>query len=340
MKNLIKKILIESTNDERLLRFVEKLENKFGKNFILNYRYDKKLDELGVDDDEKYEMKNLVRKRNLIDFENTYGKDVKIYIDNQIKNGLLNNEHPPVIIKKINNELDNIGYQKEVQDYIRDSVKKIEKELIKNDYESKIDEYVKKYSNNPKLGKKTFLIDVISKINTPSIRKEVYNEFLNKLSLVSGQKIEKKSSPEQSGILLKLANFIQSDSEKPKSRGEFLKNLGVPRAHYSTTFSRLMRNGLIQISKKDGKKVYELGPNFDKFIEGEKFEVDNLNKLFHSYIEEKFDSNKFRYDGTKHRNEIYWDFYSDYGKNFYKDSERQKFMKSFLKILKSYFEYL
>lgn len=340
MKNLIKKILIESTNNERLLRFVEKLENKFGKNFILNYGYDGKLDELGVDDDEKYEMKNLVRKRNLIDFENTYGKDVKIYIDNQIKNGLLNNEHPPVIIKKINNELYNIGYQKEVQDYIRDSVKKIEKELIKNDYESKIDEYVKKYSNDPKLGKKTFLIDVISKINTPSIKKEVYNEFLNKLSLVSGQKIEKKSSPEQSGILLKLANFIQSDSEKPKSRGEFLKNLGVPRGHYSTTFTRLIRNGLIQISKKDGKKVYELGPNFDKFIEGEKFEVDSLNKLFHSYIEEKFDSNKFRYDGTKHRNEIYWDFYSDYGKNFYRDSERQKFMKSFLKFLKSYFEYL
>ena len=66
MKNLIKKILIESTNNERLLRFVEKLENKFGKNFILKYGYDKKLDELGVDIEYGdyigyYEKENRVR---------------------------------------------------------------------------------------------------------------------------------------------------------------------------------------------------------------------------------------------------------------------------------------
>ena len=47
------------------------------------------------------------------------------------------------------------------------------------------------------------------------------------------------------------------------------------------------RDEIFSIAKINGQIS-----NFDKFIEGEKFEVDSLNELFHSYIEEKFDSNK------------------------------------------------
>lgn len=180
----------------------------------------------------------------------------------------------------------------------------------------KSSEYVKEYGDNPKLAKERFLKDVISEIKSKTIRVKVYNDFLKKLSDYSGEETENRySDPEKSTLLLKLAKFIEEPSDTPKTRGEFLKRLQVSRGHYSTTFQRLVRNGLIKTTKKDGKKVYELGPNFDKFINGEPAFTGDMEELFKNHI------SKYGVDMTH--------FYEHFRPLFYYDSDLRKFIKSF-----------
>lgn len=192
-------------------------------------------------------------------------------------------------------------------------------------YNKKIDEYVKMYGDNPKVAKERFLKDVISELSgaaTRGFRTDLYNKFLNKLSEYSGIEISRgHSRPEKSNILLKLSKFIEDPTDTPKSRSEFLKNLGVPRSHYSTTFTKLLRNGLIKTIKKDGKKVYELGPNFDKFINGEPSFTGDMEELFDDYISEYgFSLNNF---------------YNHFRPLFYYDSDYIKFVKSFREYVDS-----
>lgn len=112
-----------------------------------------------------------------------------------------------------------------------------------------------------------------------------------------------------------MAKFIEEPSDTPKTRGEFLKRLQVPRGHYSTTFSRLLRNGLIKTIKKNGKQIYELGPNFDKFINGDPSFTGDMKELFDDYISEY---------GFSLSN-----FSDHFRPLFYYDSDYRKFIQSF-----------
>lgn len=210
-----------------------------------------------------------------------------------------------------------------------EELSKIKKIILSDelhDIEDKIEEYVVKYGETPKLAQEKFLKDVISIFpnkGAESIKNEIYEKFLKKLSEFSGQEIKKgRTSPERSGILMKLSKFIEEPSDVPKSRSEFLKTLNAPKGHYSTTFSRLLRNNLIKSVKKDGKWVYELGDNFDKFIQGTKPEItDDVESLFEDFISEHGNNTKIFYD--KFRN------------LFYKDSDWRKFYTSFRKYIVS-----
>ena len=201
---------------------------------------------------------------------------------------------------------------------------KLKSFIYQNRIGDKVEEYVEKYGHDPKLAKEKFLKEVIpnlsGKANVGS-RTALYNQFLDKLSEFSGQKIERgRSNPEKSSLLLKLSKFIEEPSNVPKSRTEFLKTLGLPRSHFSTTFTRLLRNNLIKSVKKDGKWVYELGYNFDKFIHGIDPEITgDLETLFEDFISEH---------GVN-----YSIFYSKFRGLFYKDSDFSKFYKSFKKYV-------
>lgn len=185
----------------------------------------------------------------------------------------------------------------------------------------KIDEYVKKYGDDPRVAKERFLKDVVSQIpgrTSSGIRTEIYDKFLKKLSEYVGTEITRgHSRPEKSNLLLKLSKFIEEPTDTPKSRGEFLKTLGVPRSHYSTTFNRLLRNNLIKSVKKNGKWVYELGDNFDRFIQGDPQFVGDMEKLFKEFVNEHGNNRE--------------KFKEKYRPMFYYSSDWTKFWISFLK---------
>lgn len=224
----------------------------------------------------------------------------------------LENDEPGFIRNQMSKKLYDIGVTSKELSKVKDI---LQKDYLA-DLNQKSDEYIQKYGQNPKLAKERFLKDIISEIKSKSLRVKIYNDFLKKLSDHSGEKTENRySDPEKSTLLLKLAKFIEEPSDTPKTRGEFLKRLQVPRGHYSTTFSRLVRNGLIKTIKKDGKKVYELGPNFDKFINGDPPFTGDMEKLFDDYISEY----GFSLDN----------FYNQFKPLFYYDSDYIKFVKSF-----------
>jgi hypothetical protein len=188
-------------------------------------------------------------------------------------------------------------------------------------YSEKIDEYVEKYHQNPTLAKERFLKDVVINVSNKRIGTLLYNQFLKKLSQYTGEVYSRKySKPDRSRLLMKIAKYLEDPSDKPKTRGEFLKQLGVPRSHYSTTFTRLYDNGLLRQTIKNGRKVLELGPNFQKFIEGKPHYTGDMYELFDDFIE------KYGLNGKK-----FWEIYKE---KFYSSTELSKFWKSFVKYLR------
>jgi hypothetical protein len=250
MKNLIKKILIE-TIDDKLFNI---LLSKYGGEFIYSISGSNKLDELGFD------YKEIEEIRNILD----------------------------------------------------------EKEL--KEYSEKIDEYVELYYQDPTLAKERFLKDVIINVSNKRVGSKLYNNFLEQLSKSTGEVYSRKySRPDRSKLLMKIAKYLEEPSDEPKTRGGFLKKIGVPRSHYSTTFTRLYNNGLLRQTTKNGRRVLELGPNFQKFIEGKPHYTGDMYELFDDFIE------KYGPDRSK-----FWELYKE---KFYSMTELRKFWKSFIKYL-------
>lgn len=251
MKNLIRKILIESIDD----KIVDRLISKYGVDFIYSSSGNKKLYDLGFS-----------------------------YVE----------------IEKIKNIID--GRQLE-------------------QYSEKIDEYIEKYHQDPTLAKERFLKDVVINASNKRIGTLLYNKFLKKLSQYTGELYSRKySKPDRSRLLMKIAKYLEEPSDEPKTRGGFLKQFGVPRSHYSTTFTRLYDNGLLKQTIKNGRKVLELGPNFQKFIEGKPHYTGDMYQLFDDFIE------KYGVDGKK-----FWEIYKE---KFYSRIELSKFWRSFVMYLR------
>jgi hypothetical protein len=251
MKNLIKKILIESIDD----KVADILISKYGEDFFYTSPGNNYLHELGFGYDEIEEIKNIIDERQL------------------------------------------------------------------NRYTEMIDDYVEKYRENPILAKERFLKDIVISAGNKRIGTKLYNQFLKKLSSSTGEVYSRKySKPDRSRLLMKIAKYLEEPSDKPKTRGGFLKQLGVPRSHYSTTFTRLYNNGLLKQTIKDGKRVLELGPNFQKFIEGKPHYTGDMYELFDDFIE------KYGPEGSK--------FWEIYGEKFYSGIELSKFWRSFVKYLR------
>jgi hypothetical protein len=250
MKNLIKKILIE-TIDDKLLNL---LISKYGGEFIYSKSGADKLHDLGFDSNEIEEIKNILDE-----------KELKVYSE-------------------------------------------------------KIDEYVELYHQNPILAKERFLKDVIINVSNKRIGTKLYNMFLKKLSKDTGEVYSRKyGKPDRSKILMKIAKYLEEPSEEPKTRSGFLRKMGVPMSHYSTTFTRLYDNGLLKQTIKNGKKVLELGPNFQKFISGEPAFTEDMEDLFEEYIIE-YGLN------LEH-------FHDRFRPLFYKSSDYIKFLRSFKKYI-------
>jgi hypothetical protein len=251
MKNLIKKILIESVED----KVINHLISKYGEDFFFLKSGVEHLYDLGFELEEIEDIKNIINDRQL------------------------------------------------------------------ERYSQKIDEYVEKYHQNPTLAKERFLKDVVINVSSKRIGTLLYNQFLKKLSTSTGEVYSRKySKPDRSRLLMKIAKYLEEPSDKPKTRGGFLKQLGVPRSHFSTSFTRLYDNGLLKQTIKNGRRVLELGPNFQKFIEGKPHYTGDMYELFDDFIE------KYGPDGSK-----FWEIYKE---KFYNSTELSKFWRSFVKYLR------
>lgn len=325
MRNLIRTILLETYDKE--WKIINHLESVYGENFIISDEGFKELESIGFKKPDIENLKKIVYKRNFDKLMDEYGS-LSNFIESKVEEGLESGHKVRTIDDKIFDKLNRVGLNRfslvddtkiNVSTYIENIIKNNEDTLLINDY--KIDEYINKYSNNPTLGKERFLIDVLSKIESKTIRVKLFKKFLEKLSKQTGEDYSKRSSrPEQSGMLLRLANFIEEPSDTPKSRSKFLKHIGgFPRAHFSTTFTRLLRNGLIRTIKKDGKLVYELGPNFQKFINGDPSFTSDIEKLFEDFLELN-GPDKYK-------------FYYEFRPLFYSDSDFRNFLKSFKRFL-------
>jgi hypothetical protein len=327
MKNLIRTILLETHNEELEWKTINWIESNYGENFLTSKKGLNYLESIGFDEPEIQNLRKVVYKRDFNKLMDEYGS-LSNFIDSKVKEGLESGHKVRAIDDKIFDKLNRVGVNRfslvddtkiNVSTYIENIIKNDEDTLLINDY--KIDEYINKYSNNPRLAKERFLKDVLSKIESKTIRVKLFKKFLEKLSKQTGEDYSKRSSrPEQSGMLLRLANFIEDPSDTPKSRSKFLKHIGgFPRAHFSTTFTRLLRNGLIKTIKKDGKLVYELGPNFQKFINGDPSFTGDVEKLFEDFLDLN-GPDKYK-------------FYDEFRPLFYSDSDFRNFLKSFKRFL-------
>lgn len=327
MRNLIRNILLETHNEDLEWRTINWIESKYGENYLTSDKGLKYLQSIGFDISEIENLRKLVHERDFNKLINEYGS-LSNFIASEVEESLENNIKVIKIYNNIFNKLNEVGLNKfslvddtkiNVSTYIENIIKNNEDTLLINDY--KIDEYINKYSNNPTLGKERFLIDVLSKIELKTIRVKLFKKFLEKLSKQTGEDYSKRSSrPEQSGMLLRLANFIEEPSDTPKSRSNFFKGLGgFPITHYATTFNRLMRNGLIKKVKKDGKIVYELGPNFQKFVNGDPSFTGDIENLFKDFLSLN-GPDKYK-------------FYDEFRPLFYYDSDFRNFLKSFKRFL-------
>lgn len=327
MKNLIRTILLETHNEDLEWKTINWIESNYGENFLTSKKGLNYLESIGFDESEVQSLRKLFYKREFDKLMDEYGS-LSNFIETKVKEGLENNIKVVKIYNNIFNKLNEVGLNKfslvdntkfTVLKYIENTISNIENSSLTND--DKIDEYINKYSNNPTLVKEKFLKDVVSKIDSKSVRTKLYKKFLEKLSKQTGEDYSKRSSrPEHSGLLLKLAKFIDEPSDEIKSRSNFFKGLGgFPRAHYATTFIRLMRNGLIKKVKKDGKIVYELGPNFQKFVNGNPSFTGDIENLFKDFLALN-GPDKYK-------------FYDEFRPLFYYDSDFRNFLNSFKRFL-------
>jgi hypothetical protein len=327
MKNLIRTILLETHNEDLEWRTINWIESKYGENYLTSDKGLKYLQSIGFDISDIENLRKLVYKRDFNKLMDEYGS-LSNFIASEVEESLESGHKVIKIYNNIFNKLNEVGLNKfslvdntkfTVLEYIENTISNIENSSLTND--DKIDEYINKYSNNPTLVKEKFLKDVVSKIDSKSVRTKLYKKFLEKLSKQTGEDYSKRSSrPEHSGLLLKLAKFIDEPGDEIKSRSNFFKGLGgFPRAHYATTFIRLMRNGLIKKVKKDGKIVYELGPNFQKFVNGDPSFTGDIEKLFEDFLD---------LNGPDT-----YKFYDEFRPLFYSDSDFRNFLKSFKRFL-------